>query len=233
MQIIHGEHLVQSRDKLHQLTVQAKDAGHQIKTVLAKELSESFIEELFGSQSLFATPQTIIIEELHSLPKSKKKDSLITLINNLAVAMDTQLMDVILWEKRDLTATMLKKFTGSTVHHYKVSKQIFSLMEQLSPNQKKKPQLLEKLRAAIESESDFFVLTMMIRQIRLLIETKEGSKPAGPPFMVAKLQSQAKEFSLAKLLELHSQLTRIDYQLKQSANYLTLSQELDLLVLSM
>lgn len=231
MQIIHGEQVSHSRQKLSQLIAEYKQNGYQVTTIMAKSLDHQLLEQTLGSQSLFATPQLIVIEELHSLPKSKKKDELITTLGQFTD--QTKLTEVLLWEKRDLTATMLKKFPTAEVAYFKASKHIFSLMEQLTSEAKQKPALLKKLHAAIESDGDFFVLTMMIRQMRLLIEVKDGGRPAGPPFMVSKLQSQAKLFTLEKLVEIHHRLAKLDYQLKQSANSLTLSQELDLLVLSM
>jgi DNA polymerase III delta subunit len=231
MQIIHGEQMTHSRQKLTQVVSQLKTNGYQVTTLIAKNLDPQLLEQTLGSQSLFATPQLVVIEELHSLPKSKKKDEL---INTLGQFTDPAGMtEIVLWEKRDLTATMLKKFPSATVAYFKASKHVFTLMEQLSPKTEQKPALLKKLHSALESDGDFFVFTMLVRQIRLLIEVKDGGRPAGPPFMVSKLQSQAKLFTLEKLLELHRRLAELDYQLKQSANSLTLSQELDLLMLSM
>jgi DNA polymerase III delta subunit len=72
---------------------------------------------------------------------------------------------------------------------------------------------------------------MLARQIRLLIQAKDGGAIAGPPFMVTKLKQQASGFSLAQLLTLHNQLVEIDYGIKTSTDAMTVRQQLDLLLL--
>lgn len=237
MEVLHGEQVVQSRKQLLQTVDAAKQAGSEVIFLAAKDLNQATLEQALGSLSLFGAPRLVVIEELHSLPRSKKKDILLdtvaTAAAHAAQATNASQLDIVLWEKRDLTATMLKKFPSAKVSHFKVSKHIFGLVEKLSPNQAIKPKVIVSLHQAIEGESDFFVFTMIIRQIRLLIEVKDGGKPAGPPFMVGKLKSQAEHFSLPQLLKLHGQLTAIDSKLKRSATPLSLTQELDLFIMNM
>jgi len=124
---------------------------------------------------------------------------------------------------------MLKKFPTAIELSFKASKNIFKFVEQISPRTHKKT-LLTLLGESVASDGDFFVFTMIVRQIRMLIEIKDGAKPAGPPFMVTKLVSQAQHFEMNALLAAHKQLTKIDLQLKQSASPLTLAQQLDLFI---
>jgi hypothetical protein len=51
--------------------------------------------------------------------------------------------------------------------------------------------------------------------------------------MMSKLNSQARTFSLEKLLELHQQLYQIDQKQKQSTGLLSLASELDLFLFNM
>jgi hypothetical protein len=186
------------------------------------------LEQALGNQSLFSVDQTIVIEELHSLPRSKRKNELIDLIA-AATQEETSQTTIILWEKRDLTKTMLKKFPAATALSFKASKKIFNFVEQLNPKTSKKS-LLRSLHESVESDGDFFVFSMVCRQVRMLLEVKDGKTPAGSPFIVSKLKSQAQPFSMKKLLSLHAQLTNIDLKLKQSVSALSLDKELDLFV---
>lgn len=236
MQIFHGEQVVQSRQQLLKAVDVAKQEGSEVVFLAAKDLNQAVLEQSLGMQSLFGAPRLVVIEELHSLPRSKKKDLLLDLVATAAsdsAQSDFSQLEIFLWEKRDLTATMLKKFPLAKTSHFKVGKHIFGLVEKLSPNQAAKPKLVASLHQAIDGESDFFVFTMIIRQIRMLIDVKDGGKPAGPPFMVSKLKGQAEQFSLPQLLKLHSQLTTIDLKMKQSASQLSLTQELDLFIMNM
>jgi len=72
--ILHGENIVQSRKKLGDLITQNQKGRVDIKRLHAKDLSIAILEEAIGSSSLFGNQHIVIIEELHSLPASKKKN---------------------------------------------------------------------------------------------------------------------------------------------------------------
>jgi len=225
MIILHGENIIKSREKLVSLIEEAKDNGKEIERLSAKKLTEASLETDLQKTSLFGTEQLVIIEELHSLPRSKKKTRLIEIVNQANV-------EVILWEKRNLTKTMLKQFPKAEVEYYKLSNSLFNWLDSFSPKTPVKRQLT-LLRQANETNGEHMSFVMLARQVRLLIEIKDGGRPAGPPFMISKLNGQAKDFSMDKLLNLHQQLFSIDMAAKTSGSFLSLGQELDLLVASL
>ena len=239
MRILHGESIVQSRNSLVVLEATAKEASKQIQSINAKNLDLPILEQLLGSENLFAEPQLLVIEELHSLPKSKKKDALIEMLGNFANASDTssgnsgggaESTEVILWEKRELTPTMLKKFPGARADQFKLSSALFSWLDSFGGNDKNRQmQLLEK---ALVSDGDFMCFSMLARQVRLLIQAKDGNL-VGAPFMISKLKSQCRAFSVEQLLQLHSQLLKIDLGQKTSSSKFNLAQELELLVVGL
>ena len=71
---------------------------------------------------------------------------------------------------------------------------------------------------------------MLARQIRLLLSVKDGVVPKLAPFAVAKLQKQARAFTLDQLLRTHTTLVDIDRQQKTSTTQLSLHAQLDLLM---
>ncbi|MCA9370008.1 MAG: hypothetical protein H6774_04750 [Pseudomonadales bacterium] len=218
--ILHGEHIGNSRTKLQELIDQARKNNTTLERLEAKQLSVAELEQALGSTSLFGGNTLCIIEGLHSLPRSKKKTQLITMIAGADVP-------VVLWEKRALTNTMLKQFSTAKVEEFKLSKALFSWLDMIG--QKPLPTTLAKYHEALSQEDEYFCFVMFIRQIRLLIQAKDGAKITGPPFMVAKITKQAAHFSKKQLLEIHGALSELDLAGKTSALVLPLSSELDLL----
>ena len=80
MIILHGDNTVSSRNELAKLLSQAKEHDTEIVRIDAKSLTRATLESSLGEQDLFGTPKLIVIETLHSLPKSKKKNELVELV---------------------------------------------------------------------------------------------------------------------------------------------------------
>lgn len=243
MLIIHGENTIKSRDKLTSLVQAARAAKLDVLRLLGKELTLAVLEEAFAASSLFGTDKIIVIEELHSLPKSGKKEQLIAAVGEQAsiesqsgtglVALgSTTLPAIILWEKRQLTPTMLKKFGKAQSEEFKSSSVLFKWLDGFGVSRDKSGQLKE-LHQIYDQDGAEFLFAMLARQVRLLLSAKDDGQLKGAPFIVTKLKKQAAAFGLEKLLQLHSQLLEIDRQQKTSATRLTLQQQLDLLVLSL
>lgn len=226
MIIIHGENTTNSRQKLFEIIEDYKSKNLEVTRISAKQLSEAMLEEVLGASDLFGTAKLIVIEELHSLPTSKKKKYFLDLVSK------AQIHKVVLWEKRSLTATMIKKFENAQVFEFKISKTLFSWLELLgtSGNDQKK---LKLLHSAIEIDGEFFCFLMLIRQIRQLIQIKSGGNPGGAPFMVAKISSQASKFSLEQLLDIYKKLLKIDLKTKTSNILISETTMLDLLSLKL
>ncbi len=235
MLILHGEHTIKSRDKLTALVQAARDAQLDVVRRLGKELTPALLEETFAATSLFGTDKIIVIEELHSLPKSAKKDQLIEMIGAQVENFEQTIAGVpalILWEKRQLTPTMLKKFGTAKAEEFKSSSILFKWLDGFGSSRDKSHQLQE-LHQIYEQDGADFLFAMLSRQVRLLLSAKDDGQLTGAPFMVTKIKKQAHAFSLDKLLQIHSQLLEIDRQQKTSSTRLTLQQQLDLLVLSL
>ncbi len=226
MIIIHGENTIASRDKLIELINKAKLEHQEIIRLEAKDLTEAQLETILGTTDLFETKKTILIEGLHSLPKSTKQKTLIQM------CADSKLYEIILWEKRELTATMLKSFPGAQNYIFKASKTLFAWLDLLGKrgDESKKIQLLHE---AINTDGEYFCFLMLLRQFRLLIQAKTGEKIGGAPFMITKLNKQTQQFTLEQLLKIYSQLLEIDFSQKTSTNLLSMNQQLDLLSLKL
>ncbi|PIY80764.1 MAG: hypothetical protein COY80_01195 [Candidatus Pacebacteria bacterium CG_4_10_14_0_8_um_filter_42_14] len=223
--IFHGNHTVESRDSLLNEISKRQSRGIEIFKLEAKQLSPSSLESELGSNTLFDSAKCVVIEELHSLPTSKKRDELVSLINSSP-------SDVLLWEKKKLTATQLKKFPNSLNREHNISTTLFSWLDSLGSNaspQKK----LNLLHDAVKQDGAQFCFLMLARQTRLLLTSIDGGQVAGAPFVQSKLKKQAHFFTQGELLGLHKKLLQIDTEQKTSTATLKLEQELDMLTLSM
>ena len=238
MIIIHGDNLVLARNRLAEVIAEAKVKNQKITRLEAKAVTPASLQEALGSASLFGEQKLLIIEELHSLPTSKKKKELISQISATVSGADngTPTTQIVLFEKKKLTATMLKKFQSqgtnrTQIFEFKISNSLWKLLDFIGNHDKTKT--LEILHQAIAQNDEYFVFTMICRQIRMLIETKAGGILKGAPFMISKLKSQASKFTLPQLLKLHTQIFQIDLSQKTSSTPYTLTQQLDLLLIKM
>lgn len=230
MIILHGEHSLQSRAKLVEMIAAAKSAGRRLERVETTGITLAKLEEVVGAHDLFGQPKSVVVEGLHSLPKSKKKDELLVFISNVK---ETPELEILIWENRALTKTMLKRFPSAKVTEFKIGSVVFTWLDSLSPSPASKTKQLQLFHKAVDAEDAFMCFAMLIRQIRLLIQARDGGQLKGAPFMIAKLKKQANSFTLDQLLKTHAKLLEIDLRQKTSSGWLNLTQELDLLLLQL
>lgn len=223
MIVIHGENIIQSRNKLMQIINQAKNDNILVERLVAKDLDLPHLESKLQKTDLFGHSRMIVIEELHSLSRSKKLTAMIELL----VKSD---LEICLWEKRQLTAVMLKKLGKAQLYEFKLANSLFSWLDSLSPNNSTKTQQLKYFQEAIAENDEFMCFAMLVRQVRLLIQASSNGEIKGPYFVINKIRSQARQFSLPQLLKLHQQLYQLDLEIKTSTNHLTLSQSIELII---
>lgn len=220
MIIVHGDNIVASRKHLRDLVEDKKKHGDVI-SVDASTLKIPVLENLLGAQELFSTNQTLVIDNLFSLTRSKQKSDLLTMLSKAS-------RDIILWEKRPLRATETKLFSGAQIRLFRTSGSIFTFIESIRPGNAK--QSIQLLDIAEEKDGIEICFALLSRQIRLLIQLKDHDSEGIPPFSVGKLKKQAENFTLPQLIKLYEKLTLIDEQEKTSKSSLSLRQKLDLLI---
>jgi DNA polymerase III delta subunit len=220
--VLHGEKHIASRNELAKRVALAESQGFSVRRYDAKKLDRPLLESALGTNELFAPKTTVVIEELSSLPKSKKKDELISMISSAAV-------DVLLWERKLLTMTQLKPFAGAQIQAFKTSPGVFIWIDSLRPNNL--VQMLDLLRKAVDQDGAEMCFIMLMRQIRLLLQAKDGGQLKIAPFMIGKVQKQASVFQIENLLSLHKELLAIDLAQKTSTMNLSLHDTLAHLML--
>lgn len=219
--ILHGDDDVKIHAELSHHLDLAKQKNIPVVRLTAKGLAFSDLETALGTDELFATEKTVVIDGLHSLPKSKLKEELIDLIRSMQTDIE-----VILLENKILTPTQLKKFPQARVSLSKIPAQLFAWLDSLGLQPATK--LITVFHDIIKNQEPELVFAMIIRQTRILLSYVSDGVYSGPPFGKTKIMRQARSFSITKLILLHEKLLDIDLGQKTSRSVLTLTQEIDL-----
>lgn len=200
MLIIHGDNTIQSYRRLSQFENSTSLEANQI--TLSRLRQELAPTDLFGNSSL------LIIHNLLSGTKSKAKDSIVEFLTK------NQDSNVLLYEVKNLPATILKKFSKATIEIYKIENNLFKFLDKLRPNNQK--EILEWYQKLLLDKTEIeYLFAMTLRQFRLLIQAKFDPKTLSlPPYPAKLITSQAKMFQDKKLLDLHHQLYLIDKGIK-------------------
>ncbi len=208
MIILHGEDANKSYGRLVVLTDELK--SQQIEVIIhdASELEITQLRQEIGSSGLFGSDKCFVIKNLLSGAKSKNKDRLIEVLNQ-----ETN-HEIILWESKNITATVLKQFPKAKIENFPISPVIFKFLDSLRP-QNTKNILLSWKKLLDEGTEPEFVFAMLARQIKLLIQIKSGPAYVKlAPYPAKLISQQATYYTLEHLLDLYKMLYEIDFKIK-------------------
>ena len=228
MLILHGENLVASRKRLKEEidNFRLKFKGEVIKFA-GNQVDLTQIKQAVESSSLFGQNRLIVIENLFSGSPSTEKQKIVGYLKqNLP-------KNLLIWEKRKIDNRVLAHFKAQ-VFQFDLTPIIFRFLDSLVPNNQKFS--LSLLHQCFDQDAPEIVFYMLGRQIRLLIiaaDLGENGLIEIPEWKRKKLISQAKEFSLTKLLQLYRQLLKIDWQQKTGQTPFDLASQLDLFIASL
>lgn len=224
MIIIHGENIVASRNYLKTITDGFKG---EVVRLEGNQLTFNQILQSLESQSLFEENRLVVLEKVFSLLPSKEKEKI---LNYLKVSDNK---NAVIWEGKKIDGRVLKSFKRMTVRCFDLSPYIFKLLDSISPGNPK--QSLIFFHQCLSQDPPEIIFYMLVRQFRLLIIAKDlGEKGLEKmaDWQKLKLVGQAKKFTLGKLLFLHRQLLKIDYEQKTGKSLLGLVSQLDLLLVT-
>lgn len=226
MIIIHGDDTIKSRNELNNLISTARDTKREVKHLEANVLDSTLLTQVLDGTTLFGETPLVVIDGLFSLPKSKNRDNLVQVISKYTDE------DLILYESKLLTPTVLKSFTRAKIKEYKPAALIFSFLEGLRPGSAVKSlQLFSALEETREPAE--LIFAMLVRQIRLLIQALDPASLKTAPWQKNRLVSQANAFGEDRLLSFHEKLYQIDRKLKTGKNPTNLSLQIFNLLLEL
>lgn len=207
MIIIHGENQVMSRAAF----LEAKKGGIEL---LGDELTLDQLVQLTESQDLFGNVNKVAIEGFFSRRPSNEKKKIIVYLENHQDA------EIVMWDGKDITA-QVKEFKNTK--KFDLPKTIWKYLDTFS---------LNDLKPTLENTAPELVFSLVAGQVRKLIQVKHNSLDA-PAWQLAKLKNQTSKFSPDKLLQMHSDLLKIDYKTKTSGSALGLAGHLELWTLKL
>lgn len=224
MILIHGENLVQSREKLDQLL--QKLSSSQVIKLEGKQLTLNQLHQHLRSTGLFTDQKTLVVFSLLSLPQSSLKKKLIQTFKDYS---DTS---IIFYEEKNVHAATIKSLNLSPVFQFKPDILVFKFLDNFSPRQTSQAlQYLNQLNQSNQSLDMVFALLAM--RVRQLIQATSPQKLKTSPWQKQRLINQAQLFTPSALISIHQQLYRIDLQKKIGITPPDLYTQLHQLILSL
>jgi DNA polymerase III delta subunit len=223
MKVIHGEDVVSSRKLLNSLRKEAKEKGLQVVALTGSGISLGQVKQAVETGGLFGSDQLLIIEGLFTGASSKAKTEVIAYLKIEKPEM------VIIWEGKKIDGRKLTAM-GAQVSEYKVNSKIFTFLEAVRPGNTS--HLVPLFDEVTKGEAVELVFFLLVRQVRQLIEVaSDPNGYKGPSWLKSKLLTQANEFGLEGLLELHQQLYEIDMGQKTGRDSLSMTARLELMLM--
>lgn len=225
--LLHGDLIDASRTDLNRL--KATFSGKDIRILDGRSIDETTLTQALESQSLYGTDTVVIIEQLFG--KLGKKVKIITALASILVRAGSA-TDIILWEDKEVSATVIKSLGSPTVRLFKTSQLLFQLLDGLVPG--RAAPLLHTLEIVLKTNVTEVVFVMMVRRVRHLIQLRDAVTPEGlAGWQVGRLTAQARLFTIEKLVAMHSALTDIDIAVKTGASPFTLAQQIEQFIITL
>lgn len=227
--LIHGEDTPNSRKKIDEFL---KNFSEVIRINLNQDRPEKIINSL-ESQSLFDNKKAIIIEYISKLKKTELDDTL-SFINKYKNSVN---INIILWEDAKLNDTILKRIDSKQIFLYDLPKYYFQFLDSIFPGNGIK--CISLYRETLKNISDVQLFYSVVKRIRTLIILKLGkpgefeeTKKMGS-WQLGKLVKQEKAWDEKKLMDFYKKLFEIELNMKTSNLPMSLSEHIDILLLSL
>lgn len=215
--LLHGDNIEASRAEL----VRLKDAAgnKELRAVDGKGVDAAILTQALESSSLFGGDTVVVVERLFEKigKKTKLIGELCRIITNAATTTD-----VILWEPKSVGATVIKQLGKATVREFKTPVVIFQFLDGLKPGNTHA--LLTLYETLMASQAAELVFAMIAKRMRQLLQIAGGDTPEGMQgWQVSRLTTQAKSFTMDKLLVLYKRLLLTEYSVKSGQSALGLA----------
>lgn len=216
MFIIHGDDTAKSSNRLVEILKDINDKGMSVISLTADNLKLETLRQELSPSDLFGNKNFVSLSGLLSGTKKKSKLKIIDFLKH------TKPDNILLYESKAVHPSTIRQFSGAIVDNFKVDSNIFKFLENIRPGSG--VDLTKKFEEILESDVDAeFIFAMLVRQVRLLINSKDGSGTLKlPAFAVTKLKVQSNLFTMDQLLNLHKNIYEIELGIKTGKNNLGL-----------
>lgn len=216
--LLHGDYIEASRNELVRLKERA--SGKEIRELDGRTIEMSSLTQSLESTSMFGGETLVIIERLFGKlgRQTKKIESLGKIISEAASTID-----VILWEDKEVGKTVVK-YLGESVNIrlFTLPVYIFQLLDGLKPNNAEA--LLTLYEQMKFTDAPELIFSMLVKRVRQLLLVASGGQPDGlAPWQAARLTTQAKSFTMEKLLSMYEQLHVSEVRIKTGESPFTMT----------
>jgi len=207
MVIIHGDDKVGSYKRLMDMCQIYKDKGFEVVSYDPADLDITTLRQEL-SAGLFGLSKCFVVKNILSSAKSKSKDKIIDFLKTVSD------QEVIIYENKSVSVTGLKPFAKVKTEAFEISPIIFKFVDCLRPRNIR--QILLGWKKLIDGGNEpEYIFSMVVRQVRLLIQAKSGASYLKmAPYPKKLVTAQAEHFSLDELIALHCALYDIDKKIK-------------------
>lgn len=204
--LLHGDHSLDSYNRLQKLIQVAKERNWEIIKIGAKD-NFSLPEKLTAS-NLFEEERFYVIENLTKI----KKTDLEWFKKNIERLSGT----TIIYHSNTITNNLLKLIPETTkTEEYKLPKLIFKFLESFWPGNSRNS--IRLLHEVIKNEAPEFVFNLLSRHLRdLYWVTLDKDSMLYPDWRISKLAQQAKRFQGGKIEKLIKIFAAEDIRAKTS-----------------
>jgi len=210
--LLHGNYSESSRKEFIRLKEEAK--AKDIRVLDGRSLDAAALTQATESNSMFGGDTIVFIENLFGKLGRKQK-----LIEALAAIINKSSADIILWEDKEVGATVLKNLPNAKIALFKIPSVIFQMLDGIAPG------------AAIRDvppEAPELIFAMIVRRVRQLIQLRDGIVPEGlQGWQASRLTRQAKLFTMDKLLHMYKTLLNMEYSVKNGSSPFTTAQYIE------
>ncbi len=207
--LLHGNYSEASRKEFIRLKEEAK--GKDIRVLDGRTLDAADLTQAIESHSLFGGDTIVCIENLFG-----KLGRQIKRIESLASIINGSSADIILWEDKEVGASVLKNLPKANIMLFKIPSVIFQLLDGIVPG--------ATLRV-LPPEAPEIVFAMIVRRIRHLIQLRDGVVPDSlQGWQASRLTRQAKLFTMDRLLTMYKNLLDMEYSVKNGSSPFTTAQ---------
>jgi DNA polymerase III delta subunit len=217
--LIHGDDPTRSREYF------AKQKTSDSITYDAENLSLIELAQTLQGSGLFGGGTVVFIENLFGR-KAKNATEIIELLNT-----NSKQSEIYIYSDKLLPAKSLKEFKNSEDTVFKVPQTIWAYVDGLRPDSRSN---LKLFHSALDSNEPEYIFSMLVRQFRLLLGLNSGIDEIKrlAPWQIGKLQKQRSYFGEEKLKDVYKSIYTIDKKTKTGGTNLSLTQNIDLLMLS-
>lgn len=207
--LLHGDQIEASRAEFTRIRESA--TGKEVRTLDGRTIDPAALTQALESSSLFGGDTVVFIEQLFG-----KLGRKIKLIESLAKILNSSSADIVLWEDKEVGASVLKSLEKANVRLFKTPAIIFQFLDHPT---------LPVYGKLVETEAPELVHSMLAKRIRQLIQLQGGVVPNGlQGWQASRLTRQAKSFTMDRLLAMYKNLCDMEFSIKNGSSPFTLRQ---------